>query len=100
MAYVWGFINRDFGGDALRCLWSKHETSYPMFAEAVWLLHREFSEGVGSDHHPLFADLPPIPTDVLFRKIANASAVAFRKLTEAQMLDILRTAPQKYAAMR
>lgn len=37
MAYVWGFINRDFGGDALRCLWSKHETNYPLFAEAVWL---------------------------------------------------------------
>jgi hypothetical protein len=61
---------------------------------------REFSEGAGSDHHPLFADLPPIPADVLFRKIANSSAVAFRKLTEARMLEILRTAPQDYAAMR
>jgi hypothetical protein len=48
MAYVWGFIKRDFGGDALRCLWSKHGTNYPMFAEAVWLLHREFSEGAGA----------------------------------------------------
>ncbi|GAA0318291.1 hypothetical protein ACKI1I_15300 [Streptomyces turgidiscabies] len=43
MAYVWGFIKRDFGGDALRCLWGKYEASYAMFAEAVWLLHREFS---------------------------------------------------------
>lgn len=25
--------------------WGKYETNYPMFAEAVWLLHREFSEG-------------------------------------------------------
>lgn len=65
-----------------------------------WLLHREFSEGAGSDHHPLFADLPPIPADVLFRKIANSSAVAFRKLTEDQMVEILRKAPQDYAAMR
>jgi hypothetical protein len=31
----------------------------------VWLLHREFSEGAGPDHHPLFADVPPIPADVL-----------------------------------
>ncbi|MFG2424982.1 hypothetical protein ACGFWD_38975 [Streptomyces sp. NPDC048448] len=100
MAYLWGFINRDFGGDALRCLWGKHETNYAMFAEAVWLLHREFSEGVGSEHHPLFAGLPPIPADVLFRKIASASAVAFRKLTADQMAQILRTAPQDYAAMR
>ncbi|MFF1451075.1 hypothetical protein ACFVYF_23495 [Streptomyces sp. NPDC058274] len=36
MAYVWGFIKRDFGGDALRCLWSKHQTSYGMFTEVVW----------------------------------------------------------------
>jgi hypothetical protein len=100
MAYVWGFINRDFGGDTLRCLWGKHETSYPMFAETVWLLHREFSEGAGADAHPLFADLPPIPADILFRKIANASALAFRKLTEGQMLEILRKAPQDYASMR
>ncbi|MEU3958115.1 hypothetical protein AB0F45_38705 [Streptomyces achromogenes] len=98
MSYVWGFINRDFGGDALRCLWGKHETNYPMFAEAVWLLHREFSEGAGTD--PLFADLPPIPADVLFRKIASASAVAVRKLAEDQMVEILRKAPQDYAAMR
>ncbi|MFM9700948.1 hypothetical protein [Streptomyces europaeiscabiei] len=100
MSYVWGFINRDFGGDALRCLWGKHETNYPMFAEAVWLLHREFSEGAGSEHHPLFADLPQIPADVLFRKIANSSAVAFRKLTADQMVEILRKAPQDYAVMR
>ncbi|MEU9405830.1 hypothetical protein AB0E08_09000 [Streptomyces sp. NPDC048281] len=99
MAYVWGFINRDFGGDALRCLWGKHETNYPMFAEAVWLLHREFSEGAGVEGHPLFAGLPPIPADVLFRKIANVSAVAFRKLTADQMVEILRKAPQDYAGM-
>ncbi|MFH8663085.1 hypothetical protein [Streptomyces afghaniensis] len=90
----------DFGGDALRCLWSKHQTNYPMFAEAVWLLHREFSEGAGAEHHPLFADLPPIPAEVLFRKIANSSAVAFRKLTADQMVEILRKAPQDYAVMR
>ncbi|MGW6740698.1 hypothetical protein ACWGDX_08125 [Streptomyces sp. NPDC055025] len=100
MAYVWGFIKRDFGGDALRCLWGKYETSYAMFAEAVWLLHGEFSGGAGAEHHPLFAGLPPIPADVLFRKIASASSVAFRKLTEVEMVEILRRAPQDYAAMR
>ncbi|MGW0564448.1 hypothetical protein ACWDZ4_28555 [Streptomyces sp. NPDC003016] len=100
MSYVGGFINRDSGGDALRCLWSKHETAYPLFAETVWLLHREFSEGSGTEHHALFAGLPPIPSDILFRKIANSSAVAFRKLTEAQMIEILRKAPNDYAAMR
>ncbi len=100
MAYVWGFIKRDFGGDALRCLWGKHQTSYGMFAETVWLLHREFSEGAGAENHPLFAGLPPIPADVLFRKIASASAVAVRKATEDQLLEILRKAPQDYAAMR
>ena len=99
MAYVWGFIKRDFGGDALRCLWGKYETSYAMFAEAVWLLHREFSEGAGAVHNPLFAGVPPIPADVLFKKIARSSAVAFRKLTE-EMVEILRKAPQDYAAMR
>lgn len=91
-SYVWGFINRDFGGDALRCLWGKHESSYPMFAEAVWLLHRDVCEGADTEDHPLFADLPPIPADVLFRKIANSSAMAFRKLTEAEMVEILRKA--------
>ncbi|MEV0035211.1 hypothetical protein [Streptomyces sp. NPDC050804] len=100
MAYVWGFIKRDFGGDALRCLWSKHQTSYGMFAEVVWLLHREFSDGAGAEHHPLFAGLPPIPADVLFRKIASASAVAVREATEDQMVETLRKAPQDYAAMR
>ncbi|MFC7992012.1 hypothetical protein ACFUV2_22150 [Streptomyces pilosus] len=102
MSYVWGFIKRDFGGDALRCLWSKRETAYPMFAEAVWLLHREFSEGAGPEHHPLFAGLPPIPAEILFRKIASSSAVAFRdrELTEAQMLEVLRKAPKDYAGMR
>ncbi|MFK4220153.1 hypothetical protein [Streptomyces sp. NPDC020880] len=100
MAYVWGFINRDFGGDALRCLWGKHETNYPMFAETVWLLHREFSEGAGTDAHPLFAGVPSVPADILFRKIASVSAPAFRKLTEDQMLEILRKAPQDYASMR
>ncbi|WP_327722318.1 hypothetical protein OG381_48270 [Streptomyces sp. NBC_00490] len=99
MAYHWGFIKRDFGGDALRCLWSKHQSSYGMFAEAVWLLHREFSEGAGADHHPLFAGLPPIPADVLFQKIASASAVAVRTNAEDQMVEILRQAPQDYAAM-
>ncbi|MFC8863263.1 hypothetical protein BCL80_11545 [Streptomyces avidinii] len=100
MSYVWGFINRDFGGDALRCLWSKHETAYPLFAETVWLLHREFSEGAGPERHPLFAGLPAIPSDILFRKIANSSTVAFRKLTEPQMIEILRKAPNDYATMR
>ncbi|MFJ1744121.1 hypothetical protein ACIOG4_36345 [Streptomyces microflavus] len=100
MSYVWGFINRDSGGDALRCLWSKHESAYPLFAEMVWLLHREFSEGAGAEHHPLFAGLPLIPSDILFRKIANSSAVAFRALTEAQMTEILRKAPNDYAAMQ
>ncbi|WP_055527435.1 hypothetical protein [Streptomyces graminilatus] len=73
-----------------------------MFAETVWLLHREFSEGAGADEHTLFAvlDVPLIPADILFRKIANASALAVRKLTEAQMLEILRKAPQDYAARR
>ncbi|QIY76388.2 hypothetical protein HEP84_53675 [Streptomyces sp. RLB1-33] len=52
MSYLWGFVRRDFGGDALRCLWNKHQSSYAMFAEVVWLLHREFSEGAGADHHP------------------------------------------------
>jgi hypothetical protein len=99
-AYVWGFINRDSGGETLRCLWAKHESNYPMFAEAVWLLHREFSEDAGAEHHPLFAGLPPIPANILFRKIANSSAVVFRKLTEGQMLEMLRKAPQDYAAMR
>lgn len=100
MSYVWGFINRDFSGDALRSLWSKHKTAYPMFAEAVWLLHREFSEGTGPEHHPLFAGIPTIPADILFRKIATSSAVAFRELTEAQMIEILRKAPKDYATMR
>ncbi|MGW0672588.1 hypothetical protein [Streptomyces sp. NPDC002746] len=100
MAYVWGFINRDIGGDTLRCLWGKHETDFSTFAETVWLLHREFSEGAGADKHPLFADLPLIPADILFRKIASASAPVFRKLTEDQMLKILRKAPQDYDAMR
>lgn len=100
MAYVWGFTKRDFGGDALRCLWGKYETSYAMFAEAVWLLHREFSEGDGAMHNPLFAGLPSIPAGVLFRKIASASAVVFRKLTEDEMIEILRKAPQDYVAMR
>lgn len=100
MSYVWGFINGELGADALRCLWSKHEIAYPMFAETVWLLHREFSEGVGPEHHPLFAGLPPIPSQILFRKIANSSAAAFRKLTEAQMIEILHKAPDDYAAMR
>ncbi|MEZ7005846.1 hypothetical protein [Streptomyces sp. AD55] len=99
-AYVWGFINGDFGCDALRCLWGTHETNYPMFAETVWLLHREFSEGAGADVHPLFANVPPIPADILFRKIASASAPVARKLTEHQMLKILRKAPQDYASMR
>ncbi|HWU09894.1 MAG TPA: hypothetical protein VN520_26570 [Streptomyces sp.] len=82
-----------------RCLWSKHERAYPLFAETVWL-HREFSEGAGTEHQALFAGLPPIPSDILFRKIANSSAVAFRKLTETQMTEILRKAPNDYAAMR
>ncbi|MFF3381338.1 hypothetical protein ACFYXF_51370 [Streptomyces sp. NPDC002680] len=98
-SYLWGFVKRDFGGDALRCLWGKYETSYAMFAEAVWLLHREFSEGAGAEHHALFAGLPPIPAEVLFQKIASASAVAFRRLTEDEMGRILRKAPQDYVAM-
>ncbi|WP_223734743.1 hypothetical protein [Streptomyces purpurogeneiscleroticus] len=63
MSYHWGFIKSDFGGDALRCLWNKHQSSYAMFAEIVWVLHREFSEGAGADHHPLFAGLPPDPCE-------------------------------------
>ncbi|QIY67968.1 hypothetical protein HEP84_00055 [Streptomyces sp. RLB1-33] len=100
MSYLWGFVRRDFGGDALRCLWNKHQSSYAMFAEVVWLLHREFSEGAGADHHPLFAGLPPIPADVLFRKIASASSVAWREMSEEQMFERLSKAPQDYAAMR
>ena len=99
MAYVWGFINRDFGGDALRCLWAKHEINYPIFAEAMWLLHREFSEGTSADDHPLFADLPPIPADVLFQKIANSSALAFRKLTEEQMVEIFHNRQRRHSAL-
>ena len=38
--------------------------------------------------------------DVLFGKIASPSAVVFRKLTAYQTVEILRTAPQDYAAMR
>ena len=100
MSYVWGFINRDFGGDALRCLWAKHETNYPMFVESVWLLHRDFSEGAGADEYPLLDGVPPIPADILFRKIAHASAPVHRKLTEEEMLAILRKAPQDYSSMR
>lgn len=43
---------------------------------------------------------PPIPADILVRKIAHASAPAYRKLTEDEMLAILRKAPQDYASMR
>lgn len=66
----------------------------------VWLLHREFSEGAGREHHPLYAGLPLIPSGILFRKIANSSAVAFRALAEDQMAEILRKAPNDYAAMQ
>ncbi|WP_428934779.1 hypothetical protein [Streptomyces sp. ACT015] len=71
-----------------------------MFAESVWLLQREFSEGAGAEHHVPFADLPPIPAEVLFQKIASASAVAFWKLTEDEMIGMRRKAPRDYAAMR
>lgn len=99
MSYWWGFVKTDTGFDSLKCLWAKHERNYPMFAEAVWLLHREFSEGAGADHHPLFAGVPPIPTEVLFQKIASCSAVAHRELTQEQMVEILRKAPQDYNTM-
>ncbi|MEU6285514.1 hypothetical protein [Streptomyces sp. NPDC047028] len=98
-SYRWGFVKRDTGGEALKCLWAKHERNYPMFAEAIWLLHREFSEGAGADHHLLFANVPPIPADVLFQKIASCSAPVHRKLTEDQMVAILRKAPQDYSGM-
>ncbi|MFI9781369.1 hypothetical protein ACIHCV_43340 [Streptomyces sp. NPDC051956] len=99
MSYWWGFVKRDCGFEALKCLWAKRERNYPMFAEAVWLLHREFSERAGGDSDPLFADLPSIPPEVLFQKIASCSAVVHRELTQEQMVEILRTAPQDYAGM-
>ncbi|MFE4594378.1 hypothetical protein [Streptomyces laurentii] len=68
-------------------------------AEAIWLLHWEFSEGAGADHHLLFANVPPIPADVLFQKIASCSAPVHRNLTEDQMVAILRKAPQDYSSM-
>ncbi|MFE7118813.1 hypothetical protein ACFU99_25680 [Streptomyces sp. NPDC057654] len=100
MSYVWGFINRDFGGAALRCLWEKRQSSYPMFAETVWLLRQDFSTDAGEEHHPALGDLPLIPEEVLFRKIASASAVVFRELTGDQMIEILGKAAQDYPGMR
>ncbi|WP_030574299.1 hypothetical protein [Streptomyces aureocirculatus] len=70
-----------------------------MFAEANWLLHREFSEGAGADHHPLFANVPPIPAEVLFQKMASCSAPVHRSLTQERMVAILRKAPQDYSSM-
>ncbi|WP_143195135.1 hypothetical protein [Streptomyces sp. CB02488] len=99
MSYWWGFVKRDTGFESLKCLWAKHESNYPMFAEAIWLLHREFSEGAGADHHPLFANVPPIPAEVLFQKIASCSAPVHRSLTQEQMVAILRKAPQDYSRM-
>ncbi|MFL4909458.1 hypothetical protein ACJ6WF_41320 [Streptomyces sp. MMS24-I2-30] len=99
MSYWWGFVKKDTGFESLKCLWGKHERNYPMFAEAVWLLHREFSEGAGADHHPLFAKVLPIPAEVLFQKIASCSAVVHRALTQEQMVAILRKAPQDYSKM-
>ncbi len=99
MSYVWGFINRDSGGDTLRCLWSKHETAGPCSPRRCGCCTTSSARALGPGTSPPFAGLPLIPSDVLFRKVANSSAVAFQKLTEAQMIEILRKAPHDYAAM-
>jgi hypothetical protein len=44
--------------------------------------------------------MSPRAVAVEVRKIASVSAVAFRKLTEDQMVEILSKAPQNCAAMR
>ena len=97
---LWGFVRREMHDSALWCLWELREMSYPAFAEAVWLLRRDFCHSSEMEGYPLMRGMLRMPEELLYRKLAYATVEMGRGAAPVEVVAELEAAPGAYERMR